>query len=198
VLWSYSGVRPLVDDDVSNPSRVTRDYALELDHAPAPLLSVFGGKITTYRKLAESAVDLLARELRYHARGWTTTGILPGGDLPGGSFARFLRTLARRYPWLPAPLRERYAQAYGTRVELLLAGASSLTDLGPELTPGLHEREAEYLCREEWARSAEDILWRRTKLGLGARGDTARLERWLAARGACGSPAAVADALGQR
>jgi glycerol-3-phosphate dehydrogenase len=192
VLWSYSGVRPLVDDRSGNPSRVTRDYALELDRAPGPLLSVFGGKITTYRKLAESAVDILARELACHAPRWTETGILPGGDLPGGSFARHLRALARRHPWLPRPLRERYAQAYGTRAERLLAGARSLADMGPELTPGLHEREAEYLCREEWARSAEDILWRRTKLGLVARGDTSRLERWLATRGAV--PAAAVPA----
>jgi glycerol-3-phosphate dehydrogenase len=182
VVWSYSGVRPLVDDDARNPAKVSRDYALELARGPAPLLSVFGGKITTYRKLAESAVDLLARELDCHAPRWTATGILPGGDLPAGSFARFLRTLARRHPWLPRPLRERYAQAYGTRVELLLQGCRCLADLGAELTPGLHEREADYLWREEWARSAEDLLWRRSKLGLATRGDTGRLDRWLAAR----------------
>jgi glycerol-3-phosphate dehydrogenase len=182
VLWSYSGVRPLVDDDAASPSRVTRDYALELDRKPAPLLSVFGGKITTYRKLSENAVDRLARELGSRAPAWTSTATLPGGDLPGGSFARFLRTLARRYPWLPAPLRERYAQAYGTRTDLLLAGAGSLADLGEELTPGLHEREADYLCREEWATLSEDILWRRTKLGLAAGGDTSKLAAWLARR----------------
>jgi glycerol-3-phosphate dehydrogenase len=129
-------------------------------------------------------VDLLAQDLRLRVPGWTATALLPGGDLPGGSFARFLRALARRHPWLPYPLRERYAQAYGTRVEQLLAGARSLADLGEELTPGLHEREAEYLCEEEWALSAQDILWRRTKLGLSAQEDTSRLEGWLAARAA--------------
>jgi glycerol-3-phosphate dehydrogenase len=182
VVWSYAGVRPLLDDEAGNPSRVTRDYALELDRTPAPLMSVFGGKITTYRKLAQDAVDRLARELGSRAPAWTATGILPGGDLPGGSFARLLRALARRHPWLPVPLRERYAQAYGTRVDHLLRGATSLADLGEELTPGLYEREAELLCREEWAVTAEDILWRRSKLGLAAHGDTSRLESWLAGR----------------
>lgn len=196
VLWSYSGVRPLLDDASPRPSSVTRDYLLELDRGPAasegpaagtrpasrqgpPLLSVFGGKITTYRKLAETAVNRLARELGSPARPWTAGATLPGGDLPGGSLAVFLRTLARRYPWLPPPLRERYAQAYGTRAERILAGARCLDDLGQELTPGLHEREAEYLCREEWARTADDILWRRTKLGLRARGGAGELARWL-------------------
>jgi glycerol-3-phosphate dehydrogenase len=191
IVWSYSGVRPLVDDDARNPSRVTRDYVLELDRAPAPLLSVFGGKITTYRKLAEGAVDRLTRELGSRAPAWTATGTLPGGDLPGGSFARFLRALARAHPWLPQALRERYAQAYGTRVAQLLAGARSLADLGEELTPGLYEREAEYLCREEWALTAEDILWRRTKLGLAARGQTSRLEDWLKERADAGADAAL-------
>jgi glycerol-3-phosphate dehydrogenase len=184
VLWSYSGVRPLLDDESASPSSVTRDYALELDRQPAPLLSVFGGKITTYRKLAERAVDLLAHQLGASIRKpWTATAVLPGGDLPGGSFARFLRALARRYPWLPAPMRERLAQAYGTRVERILEGTRSLAELGPELTPGLYEREADYLCREEWARTAPDILWRRTKLGLRAReSGTGALESWLARR----------------
>lgn len=182
VIWSYSGVRPLLDDESTSPSSVTRDYALELDRGPAPMLSVFGGKITTYRKLAQSAVDLLARELGSRAGPWTKGAILPGGDLPGGSFAVFLRLLARRYPWLPAPLRQRYAQAYGTRVERMLAAAGQVADLGRELSPGLHEREAEYLCREEWARTPEDILWRRTKLGLRARGGTEALQAWLDAR----------------
>ena len=115
VVWSYSGVRPLLEDEASDPMSVTRDYALELDPDAAPLLSVFGGKITTYRRLAEEAVDLLAAHLGRHAAPWTAAAKLPGGDLPEGSFAVFLRTLERRYPWLPARLRLRYAHAYGTR-----------------------------------------------------------------------------------
>jgi glycerol-3-phosphate dehydrogenase len=182
VVWSYSGVRPLLADESSDPTRVTRDYALELDGDPAPLLSVFGGKITTYRRLAEQAVSQLTALLGSAAAPWTAQAQLPGGDLPEGSFAVFLRTVERRYPWLPARLRRRYAHAYGTRIERLLGAAATVADLGQQLLPQLYEREVEYLCREEFARSAEDILWRRSKLGLHlAHTDPAPLERWLAA-----------------
>jgi len=181
VVWSYAGVRPLLEDESSDPTRVTRDYALELDRRPAPLLSVFGGKITTYRRLAEDAVNLLAEPLGLRAAPWTAGALLPGGDLPQGSFAVFLRTLERRYPWLPARLRWRYAHAYGTRIERVLGAATARADLGQELLPQLYEREAEYLCREEYARSAEDILWRRSKLGLHLlQADPGPLERYLA------------------
>jgi glycerol-3-phosphate dehydrogenase len=179
VVWSYSGVRPLLSDAASSASAVTRDYALELDRQPAPLLSVFGGKITTYRKLAESAGDLLTRELG--GRGaWTARAKLPGGDLPDGSFAAFLRSVERRFAWLPAPLRRRYAQAYGTRIGQIIGDARSLADMGEELLPQLYEREAHYLLHEEFARTSDDILWRRSKLGLHAGpGHVERLQRWL-------------------
>ncbi len=184
VVWSYSGVRPLLDDAAANPASVTRDYTLELDRHPAPLLSVFGGKITTYRKLAESAVDMLARELGSPARAWTARALLPGGDLPRGAYAGFLRSLERTHPWLPAALRYRYAHAYGTRVAHILRGAKSLADLGEELLPQLYEREAEYLCGVELAQTAEDILWRRTRLGLRVgNGGAERLQAWLVRRG---------------
>jgi glycerol-3-phosphate dehydrogenase len=184
VLWSYSGVRPLLADESRDPMSVTRDYALELERRPAPLLSVFGGKITTYRRLAEDAVSLLAPLLGTRADPWTADATLPGGKLPEGSFAVFLRTVERRYAWLPARLQQRYAHAYGTRLERMLGSAAALADLGSELLPGLYEREAEYLCREEFARTAEDILWRRTKLGLHLLGTDPRpLERWLEAHG---------------
>jgi glycerol-3-phosphate dehydrogenase len=190
VVWSYSGVRPLLDDEAANPASVTRDYALELDRHPAALLSVFGGKITTYRKLAETAVDMLARELGSPARPWTARALLPGGDLPGGAYARFLRSLERRHPWLPAELRYRYAHAYGTRIAHILRDARSLADLGEELLPQLYEREVEYLCHVEFARTAEDILWRRTRLGLRVgKATTARLEEWLRRREAWGPQA---------
>jgi glycerol-3-phosphate dehydrogenase len=181
VVWSYSGVRPLLDDEAADPARVTRDYALEFDRHPAPLLSVFGGKITTYRKLAESAVDMLARELGSPAPAWTARALLPGGDLPRGDYAGFLRSLARAHPWLPPALRYRYAHAYGTRVAHILRGARSVADLGEELLPQLYEREAEYLCGVELAQTAEDILWRRTRLGLRVgTGAAERLQAWLA------------------
>jgi glycerol-3-phosphate dehydrogenase len=189
VVWSYSGVRPLLADEARDPMRVTRDYALELDADPAPLLSVFGGKITTYRRLAEDALTLLAKPLGVRGAPWTARARLPGGDLPQGSFAVFLRTLEQRYPWLPPALRLRYAHAYGTRIENVLDGAGSLAQLGEELLPQLYERETAYLCRVEFARSAADILWRRSKLGLHLLNvDPSPLERWLAAN--CSEPRA--------
>ena len=182
-VWSWSGVRPLLSDESSDPMSVTRDYALELDPQPAPLLSVFGGKITTYRRLAEDAVNLLAAALGQRTTPWTERAKLPGGDLPEDSFAVFLRTVERRWPWLPAPLRRRYAHAYGTRLEQLLGSATAVADLGREVLPQLYERELEYLCRTEFASSVDDILWRRSKLGLHILGvDPSPLQGWLEAR----------------
>lgn len=183
VAWSYSGVRPLIQDETADPAAVTRDYALEIDGTAAPLLSVFGGKITTYRRLAAEAVNKLAPRLGCSGKPWTHRGVLPGGDLPEGSFAAFLRVVERHYDWLPRSLRVRYAHAYGTYIHRLLKGAGALGDLGAEILPGLYEREAEYLRANEWACSAEDILWRRTKLGLHApRASAQVLQDWLARR----------------
>jgi glycerol-3-phosphate dehydrogenase len=183
VVWSYAGVRPLLQDDAADPASVTRDYALEIDGDSAPMLSVFGGKITTYRRLAAEAVDRLAPRLGCDAPPWTQRALLPGGDLPEGSFAAFLRVVERHYAWLPRALRVRYAHAYGTNLHRLLKGATALPDLGDEIVPGLYEREAEYLCATEWARTAEDILWRRSKLGLHVPPESAqRLEQWIARR----------------
>ena len=123
------------------------------------------------------------RTPRNRGRPWTQAAVLPGGDLPEGSFAAFLRVVERRYAWLPPALRVRYARAYGTNIDRLLGNAASLTDLGKEILPQLYEREVEYLCREEWAQSAADILWRRTKLGLHTPPESAqRLDDWLARR----------------
>lgn len=181
VLWSYSGVRPLLDDQASDASSVTRDYKLELQAEGPPLLSVFGGKLTTYRRLAEEAMALLLPALGNSAVPWTATATLPGGDLLQADFARFARGLRRRYPWLAASLRRRYARAYGSRIARLLDGARQMGDLGEEVLPGLHEREIDYLRREEWALSAADMLWRRSKLGLHLPIDSAEaLDRWLA------------------
>jgi glycerol-3-phosphate dehydrogenase len=183
VVWRYSGVRPLLDDQAGDPSSVTRDYKLELEREDAPLLSVFGGKITTYRKLSETAVDALAKALGMRLRPWTQQALLPGGDLTGGSFARFLRNVERRYPWLPEHLRKRYSRAYGTRIDHVIGNATSVAGLGVEVLPHLHEREIEYLQREEWALGAEDILWRRSKLGLHLPATAAHtLDEWLTAR----------------
>ena len=180
VIWSYAGVRPLLDDQSSRASSVTRDYHLDMDDDGAPLLSVFGGKLTTYRRLADEALALLTPRLGNSADSWTATRALPGGDMPGADFAKFLRGLRTRYPWLPFDLRRRFAHAYGTRITHLLGGSTSIADLGDEILPGLYERELSYLRREEWALSAADILWRRSKLGLHlTAGSEARLNAWL-------------------
>ncbi|SIT44234.1 sn-glycerol-3-phosphate dehydrogenase, aerobic, FAD/NAD(P)-binding [Paraburkholderia ribeironis] len=171
VRWTYSGVRPLLEEEgADNPSAVTRDYSLELD-APAgeaPLLSVFGGKITTFRKLAEQAVDTLAQALHKDAPAWTVSAPLPGGDIEHADFERFLAEFRQRHAWLPADLAHRLARAYGTRAQHVIGKARSLAELGRAFAPGLYEAELTYLRDTEWARSAEDVLWRRSKLGLHA------------------------------
>ena len=180
VVWTYSGVRPLLDDEAENPSAVTRDYLLDLDCDGAPLLSVYGGKITTYRKLAEQAVNQLASALELKLAPWTVKASLPGGDLPDGDFDRFLRESRRRYPWLSEALAYDYSRNYGTDIDALLAGCREHADLGQSFGGGLFEVEARYLCQFEWARTADDILWRRTKRGL-RMGDNERrvFAEWL-------------------
>ena len=183
VLWTFAGVRPLYDDAKANLSAVTRDYAFDLDHAAgeAPLLSIFGGKVTTYRKLAEHALEKLQPVLGFAGRPWTATAPLPGRRPAAAATSRSsCASCAWRRRWLPADLARRYARAYGSRVEKLLAGARSLGDLGEHLGDGLYEAELDYLRRHEWAVTATDILWRRSKLGLHVGEDTvARLEAWL-------------------
>ncbi len=166
VVWSYSGLRPLYDDGALNASVVTRDYAFDLD-APmgaAPILSVFGGKITTARRLAEHALADLAPHLPAHGPAWTAHAPLPGGEMD--DFEAFLSQLLRRKPFLGPEVGRRLARAYGTRVEAILGDARTMSDLGRDFGCGLTEAEIDYLIRCEWARSAEDILWRRSKLGL--------------------------------
>jgi glycerol-3-phosphate dehydrogenase len=184
VVHSFAGVRPLLEDESTDPAKVTRDYALELDAQGAPILNVFGGKITTFRRLAEEAVDKVCLALKLEAAPWTQLAVLPGGDLPAASLAVFLRAMARRFPWLPSAVRERYARAYGTRIVRLIGAARNLPMMGEEVLPGLYEREIDYLCGYEWALTARDILWRRSKLGLHLPPESeARLTAWLADRG---------------
>jgi glycerol-3-phosphate dehydrogenase len=169
VAWSFSGVRPLYDDGAATASAASRDYVLDLD-APeggAPLLSVFGGKITTYRRLAEDAIESLTPHLQPpRGKPWTATAPLPGGDMEEGDFDRFLRTLRGNYPWLDAACVTRVARAYGTRAELILGNAKTVRDLGVEFGAGLFQAEIDYLIGQEFALTAEDILWRRSKRGL--------------------------------
>ncbi len=166
VIWSYCGVRPLLEDESSDPSSVTRDYSFELDSDGAPLLSVFGGKITTYRRLAEDALLKLLPALGRRPSQWTAGAPLPGGDLPDADFEAFRVRLATRYPDLPSRLMDRWARTYGTRTNQWLGSARSVAELGAEVASGVYEAELRYLQAHEWACTAEDILWRRTKLGL--------------------------------
>lgn len=180
VAWTFAGLRPLLADPKDRATSVTRDYVLELDTSGAPLMSVYGGKLTTYRKLAEDVMDALARRLDCAAEHWTADTPLPGGDMPAVDFDAFLASLSQQYPWMPTMLLHRWARAYGTRALRLLEGARATSDLGEEVLPGLHAREIDYLRREEWATSAEDILYRRSKLALHLpAGSKARLDEWL-------------------
>ncbi|WP_404477833.1 glycerol-3-phosphate dehydrogenase [Novosphingobium sp. BL-52-GroH] len=175
IVWSYAGIRPLYDDQADNASAVTRDYVLDFDRGEgaAPLLSIFGGKITTYRKLAEHAMEQIAQIFPEATAPWTAGAILPGGDLPGEDFEAFLETLARRYSQLPRKLLRRLARAYGTRALDVLGNARTVADLGRDFGAGLHAREVDYLVAAEWARTAQDILYRRSKLGLHVPADAA-------------------------
>ncbi|WP_310734510.1 glycerol-3-phosphate dehydrogenase [Azohydromonas caseinilytica] len=179
VVWSYAGVRPLLDDGAREATALTRDYRLELEAPPAgaPLLNVWGGKITTFRVLAQEAAELLAPRLGASGGPWTAGAWLPGGDFsafigaaargePAQALRQFELALGGRWPDLPASLRRRWARLYGARIELLLRPGPALPQLGAEVAPGLFEAELRYLHRHEWAATAEDVLWRRTKLGL--------------------------------
>lgn len=180
VVHSYSGVRPLFDDGEASASAVTRDYVLRLGDGEGPqILSCFGGKITTYRRLAEHALEKLAPFLPKGGGPWTAGAPLPGGDI--ADFDAFLGEVGARWPFLSATTARRLARAYGTRVEHVLGDAATLAELGEDLGGGLHTREVDYLVTQEWARTAEDILWRRSKLGLHVpAGTEQRLTRYLA------------------
>jgi glycerol-3-phosphate dehydrogenase len=181
VVWSYSGLRALVDDGAFDPSRVTRDYVLELEVNGAPLLSVLGGKLTTYRRLAERALDRLTQYLPDATRAWTGRAFLPGGVIPDGDLQAYRRRLAEQYAALPPELMSRLVGMYGTRSERLLEGVRTVPDLGEHFGAGLYAREVDYLVANEWARTAEDIFFRRTRLGLHLERDAAnRLAAYLA------------------
>lgn len=187
VVWTYSGVRPLVDDGSGRPEAATRGYRFELDggaDGSAPLLSVFGGKITTYRHLALEAVAQLAPFLPVLAgTDWTGSAPLPGGDFGRGAAGEKMRALAERYPFLPEREPRRLIQLYGTRAFAFLGEANSAADLGEHFGHGLTAAEVDYLIAQEWAVTAEDVLWRRTKLGLHFTPDqTARLAAYITER----------------
>ena len=162
VIGTYSGVRPLYDDNAANPSAVTRDYVFDVDGTP-PLLSVFGGKITTYRKLAEHAMEKLKPFFPAMGDGWTAETALPGGDFPGADFESYLESFRLANLWLPADVARHYVRLYGSRASTIIAGS---TDLGEHFGGTLYRAEIDYLRKVEWAQTAADILERRTKHGL--------------------------------
>jgi glycerol-3-phosphate dehydrogenase len=185
VVWTYSGVRPLYDDGASEAKAATRDYVFELDTPDGtPLLSIYGGKITTYRRLAEEALERLDPYLRSAKarKGWSAKAPLPGGDMDVSAIPALAAELVRLYPFLSPSHANRLAHAYGTRASKMLGSAKSLADLGQSFGASLTESEVRYLMSSEWARTAEDIVWRRSKLGLRlSSSEIAAIDDWIAA-----------------
>ena len=185
VVWSYAGVRPLYDDGASEAKAATRDYVFELDTpGGAPLLSIYGGKITTYRRLAEEALEKLAPWLNGAAAqaGWTAKSPLPGGDLDVSAIAALSAELKRNYPFLSPSHASRLAHAYGTRAIKVLGNARTMADLGQSFGATLTAGEVNYLMTNEWACSADDIVWRRSKLGLQlSKAEISAIDDWIAA-----------------
>ncbi|PPB80513.1 glycerol-3-phosphate dehydrogenase [Albidovulum inexpectatum] len=180
IVWTYSGVRPLYDDGAKSASAATRDYVLTLDSDGPPILNVFGGKITTYRKLAEAALDKIASVLDVPAGPWTATAPLPGGDFPVDGVAALRDDLARAYPFLDGYTIRRLARCYGTEARQVLGDAGSAEDLGRHFGAGLFEAEIRWLMAREYAQTAEDVVWRRTKLGLRMNAEQiAELDAWM-------------------
>ncbi|MCC9623843.1 glycerol-3-phosphate dehydrogenase [Thalassospira sp. MA62] len=186
VVWSYSGVRPLYGDGNSdgNASQVTRDYVLEIDRGDqgAPLLNIYGGKITTYRKLAESALSKLCPLLGHADKPWTADQPLPGGDIANADFDQYFAAMHKKFSWIPKSQLYRYVQNYGTLTNQIIGDATDIAGLGQHLGNDVYECEMRYLTGKEWVIAPEDALWRRSKLGLHIT-DTTRtaISQWLAA-----------------
>ncbi len=166
VIWSYSGVRPLMDDEEEPAQKASRDYSFEVSESKelAPLISVFGGKITTFRKLAEAVTNRLCDYFPGAGSNWTRSAVLPGGDF--GNQVELAEQMRIRFPWLPEAAISRYVRTYGTSACVFLEGCNSLADLGTAYTPTLFQKEVDYLVSTEWAVTTDDVLWRRTKQGL--------------------------------
>ena len=186
VVWSYSGVRPLYDDGAASATAATRDYVLTLDQGAlgaqgAPMLNIFGGKITTYRKLAESALEKITPFFAQATPPWTAGVALPGGDFPVGDVDRLITELCAAYPFLDRKWAQRLIRAYGTDAQNMLGTAQTTKHLGQGFGATLTEREVAWLMRHEYARTADDVVWRRSKLGLRLSDDQiATLETWMA------------------
>ncbi len=199
-VWSYAGVRPLYNDGVSAAQAATRDYVLKVEGGGdvPPVLNIYGGKITTYRRLAEAALEKLAPFFGRLGKPWTAAASLPGGDFPVDGMATLVASLRALAPSCPAPLAERLARAYGTRARLILQGIAGPADFGETFGSDLTEREVRYLMQHEWAQNAEDVLWRRSKLGLRVGpAEARRLDDWMKAASVAGARAVVAGGAGQ-
>ena len=167
VLHSYFSVRPLFDVGKGNPSAVTRDYVFDLDETGGvPLLNVFGGKITTFRELAERGMHKLNKIFPKTGKDWTKDASLPGGEMPNADYESFVVNLRVQYPWVPKAVLQYYSRLYGARTKDLIGRATSVVDLGQQFSDTFYEAEVRYLAVKEWAQSPEDILWRRTKHAL--------------------------------
>ncbi|MCJ7873225.1 glycerol-3-phosphate dehydrogenase [Phaeobacter sp. J2-8] len=181
VQTAYSGVRALFDDGQGNPSAVTRDYVLDLDETDgAPLLNIFGGKITTFRELSQKALQRLAPTFPALGGDWTAQAPLPGGDMDSADFDVFVNQMKTAYPWLPRPVLLHYARLYGTRMRHVVGAATSVSGLGRHFGGALYAAEAQYLRQQEWAQTAQDVLWRRTKHLLHlTQAEQAEFTRWF-------------------
>lgn len=170
VISSFAGVRPIYDSNAKNTSSASRDYTLQIEQpeGQAPLLSVLGGKLTTYRKLSENAVNKLGVIIGAKGKDWTEKALLPGGSIKGNNIDTHGVYMREKYPWLPVEVIYRYTKNYGSMSERILEGATSLADMGAHICAGLYAREIEYLIQKEWVQKPEDILWRRSKCGLRA------------------------------
>jgi glycerol-3-phosphate dehydrogenase len=183
IVWTYSGVRPLYDDGASKAQEATRDYVLKLDGGPgeAVVLNIFGGKITTFRRLAESALEKIIEVLGPKGAKWTKASTLPGGDFPVTGFNTQVADLCRDYAFLSESAAARLVRLYGTRARNLLGSAKTSESLGAKFGPVVTEAEVSYLMAHEWAMTAEDVLWRRTKAGLvTGKSDAVALEKFMA------------------
>jgi len=193
VVWTYSGVRPLYDDGASEAKEATRDYVLKREGDPA-LVNIFGGKITTYRRLAESMMEEIETALGERGKSWTAKSHLPGGDFPVDDFHQHVAALESDYPFLQGRAAYRLMRLYGTKAREVLGEAKSVDDLGIHFGADLTQREVEYLMAQEWAMEVDDILWRRTKQGLlFTDKEKKALSHWLAANGENASAAQAAQ-----
>jgi len=194
IVWSYSGVRPLYDDGATAAQQATRDYVVKSEsdaHAP-PLINIFGGKITTYRRLAETVMRRVDDHFGKRTAPWTAEAPLPGGDFAVTDQTALCTQLHKRHPYLTDDLVARFVRHYGTESQRILGAATSLQDLGRHFGQGLYEREVDWLMSQEWANDADDVCWRRTKLGLKlSASEVAALQAWMQARRDQGAAAAA-------